>query len=563
VREVYQVHIAGSEQLYPKERDPVLCALKGEKARVDDMEIRRPDKTIPIESSGTPIYDEEGNVTYAIAAFTDITERKESENAIKQAEEKYRSIFENALEGIFQTTPEGHYISVNPALAHIYGYNSPEELIANITNIAQQLYVEPERRNEFVKLMQQHNRVSGFESRVYRQDGSIIWISENARAVWDDNGVLLYYQGFVEDITQRKQAEQLLAEYNRTLEIQVAQRTEELSQALEHLKATQEELIQSEKMAALGQLVAGIAHEINTPLGAIRASANNTAIALCESLTQLPQLFQRLSPQQQTEFFALIDRAINNKAQLTTREKRQFKRTLTHQLEENSIDNAKHIADILTDVGIYQDIDSFLPLLKSPNVDWILQLAYNLARLRSNSKNITTAVERAAKIVFALKSYARYDTSETKQLTQISDGIETVLELYNNQLKKGVELIREYQNLPAILCYPDELMQVWTNLIHNAIQAMNNKGILKIKIFPEHNQVVVKFTDSGCGIPPEIQERIFEPFFTTKAAGEGSGLGLDIVKKIVDKHSGRIEVESQLGRTTFSVYLPIDLADSQ
>ncbi len=347
----------------------------------------------------------------------------------------------------------------------------------------------------------------------------------------------------------------ILQEYNRQLEIQVAQRTQELSEALEHLKATQQELILSEKMAALGQLIAGIAHEINTPLGAIRASANNTTQAIEESLTQLPQLFQRLNPEQQIEFFALIDKSLNSNSQTTTREKRQFKRALTQQLEENAIDNARRLADTLTDMGIYENINPFLSLLKSPDVDWILQLAYNLVRLQSNSKNITTAVERAAKIVFALKSYSRYDNTGTKQLVQITDGIETVLELYHNQLKKGVEIIRDYQSLPPILCNPDELMQVWTNIVHNAIQAMNNKGTLAIKVFQQDGYVVVKVTDSGSGIPPEIKDKIFEPFFTTKPAGEGSGLGLDIVKKILEKHEGKIEVESEPGQTTFSISL--------
>ena len=126
---------------------------------------------------------------------------------LNKAEQKYRSIFENSLEGIFQITLEGQYLNANSALAQIYGYDSPQELIASITNIQHQLYVEPHRCRDFITLMQQHGAVSNFESMVCRQDGKIIWISENARTIYDGNGVPLFYQGFVEDITTRKQAE--------------------------------------------------------------------------------------------------------------------------------------------------------------------------------------------------------------------------------------------------------------------------------------------------------------------------------------------------------------------
>ncbi|MGC1246987.1 MAG: HAMP domain-containing sensor histidine kinase, partial [Spirulinaceae cyanobacterium] len=162
-----------------------------------------------------------------------------------------------------------------------------------------------------------------------------------------------------------------------------------------------------------------------------------------------------------------------------------------------------------------------------------------------------------SKIVFALKSYARYDSSGEKQVSDITDGLETVLELYRNYFKKGVEVIRNYQSVPPISCYGDELVQVWTNLIHNAIQAMDGKGKLEIGVAQQQENVVVEITDSGAGIPPEVAEKIFDPFFTTKPAGEGSGLGLDIVRKIITKHQGNITFESIPGKTTFKVTLPI------
>ncbi|MEP6890433.1 MAG: PAS domain S-box protein, partial [Nitrospirota bacterium] len=154
-----------------------------------------------------PIYGEKGEPQYLLGISEDITNRKRAEEARKESEERYRSIFENAVEGIFQTTRDGKYVAVNPALARMYGYDSPEDLIAAITNIASQLYVDLGRRDEFVRLMQEQEEVTGFEALVYRKDGSFIWISENVRTRRDPAGVLVGYEGTVEHITERKLAE--------------------------------------------------------------------------------------------------------------------------------------------------------------------------------------------------------------------------------------------------------------------------------------------------------------------------------------------------------------------
>jgi signal transduction histidine kinase len=343
-------------------------------------------------------------------------------------------------------------------------------------------------------------------------------------------------------------------------EIQYKQKAEELTKTLEELKTTQSQLIYQEKMSSLGQLVAGIAHEINTPLGAIQASASNTNKALEEALSQLPQLLHSLNLQQQNDFFALLNQALQSKPIITSSEKRPLKKALVNQLQENGIEAARDIADLLIDIGIYQEIEPFLLLIKSDDADWILQLAYNLTRLQSNNRTILMAVERASKVVFALKTYARCDRDSPKQLVQVTQGLETALELYRNPIKNGIELKQDYQPLPSIWCYPDELIQVWTNIIHNGIQAMKGKGTLAIATFQHDGYIGIEFTDSGCGIPREIQAKIFAPFFTTKPAGEGSGLGLNISQKIIEKHQGQIEVNSQPGQTKFRIWLPIDLA---
>ncbi len=337
----------------------------------------------------------------------------------------------------------------------------------------------------------------------------------------------------------------------------VQERTQELSQALENLQTTQQELIQSEKMAALGQLVAGIAHEINTPLGAIRASISNISSGLETSLTQLPKLLEKLSPPQQVEFIDLLTTACQIHPYLSTREIRKLKCAMSQELENYEMSEPEVLAEALVQMGITDNLVKFLPLLKSEHRELILETANNLSSQFRNSDNINVAVDRAAKIIYALKSYARQDTSGQKVMAKITENIDIVLTLYHNQIKQKIELIQNYQPIPDILCYPEELSQVWTNLIYNAIQAMNYKGTLQINVFQQDQSVVVQVIDSGVGIAPEIQGKIFEPFFTTKPAGEGSGLGLDIVSKIIKKHGGAIAVSSQPGQTSFSIFLPI------
>jgi predicted ATPase/signal transduction histidine kinase len=350
------------------------------------------------------------------------------------------------------------------------------------------------------------------------------------------------------------------AQLYANLETKVEERTRDLKTALDTLQATQKELIQSEKMAALGQLIAGIAHEINTPLGAIGSSVRNISQFLKENLPQLPQFFRELSPERQEDFSALLQRSIQQPDdRLSTREKRSLKKTIKAQLQERGIDKADSLASTLVNLGVWEDVTPFLSLLNDPESQNILKMAAKFANLQSSTNTIFNGTDRAAKVVFALKAYARYDVTGKKVKANITDGMETVLTLYHNQLKQGVEVIRNYQsNLPLIPCYPDELNQVWTNLIHNGIQAMNNQGVLTIDVGLKEEYLTVSITDTGGGIPPEVLPKIFNPFFTTKPPGEGSGLGLDIVKKIIDKHQGKIEVDSMPGRTKFTVCLPIN-----
>ncbi|MCC3590474.1 hybrid sensor histidine kinase/response regulator [Microcoleus sp. PH2017_28_MFU_U_A] len=368
--------------------------------------------------------------------------------------------------------------------------------------------------------------------------------------------------GGVDFITKPFQVEEVLARIETHLKIcslqqSLQEKNQDLATAIYQLQATQEHLIQSEKMAALGQLIAGIAHEINTPLGIIGSSIDNISNFWDENLEKMPQFFQQLSEESQACFLALLHRSTNHETLFTSREKRKIKQQLRNELMAGGIENAEEIADSLVDMEIYDRIEELLPFFKLPDWEVVFNTAYQFASFKKSISLIQRATAKSGKVVFALKSYAHFDSKQEKVQANLHDGIEMVLTLYQNQLKHGIEVVKNYGDLPKIMCYPDDLNQVWTNLIHNALQAMDYKGILTIETKQQESDLVLKFTDDGKGIPPEVIPKIFHPFFTTKSAGEGSGLGLDIVRKIVDKHEGTIAVESVPGQTSFTVSLPI------
>ena len=333
---------------------------------------------------------------------------------------------------------------------------------------------------------------------------------------------------------------------------------QQAAQSLHDLHQAEAHLVHSEKMAALGQLIAGVAHEINTPIGAIKSSGRNISEALDSALLDLPGLLDELDAAHRLHFSELLKRASLPKAVLSTREERSIVREVTERLEALGLTQARHRAGLLVQLQSHMDLEAMLPLLRHPAIDRILDTAHGIATITTNADNINTAVDRVAKIIFALKSFSRFGGVQVWTESDLREGLETVLTIYQNQIKHGIELVRQFDDLPPVRCLPDEINQVWTNLVHNALQAMDHKGHLTLGLRRDGDNALVSVTDTGCGMTPEVRERIFDAFFTTKPAGEGTGLGLDIVRKIIEKHGGEIFVTSEVGRgSTFTVSLPI------
>jgi signal transduction histidine kinase len=317
---------------------------------------------------------------------------------------------------------------------------------------------------------------------------------------------------------------------------------------------------QRDRLASLGKLSAGLAHELNNPASAAKRATSQLRDILKQIKDASHDLGRRdLTPAQKSEI---------------------------EKLEASIIQRDEPPRDALTISDLEEQIDS---LLRSHGQDDLWQLAADLARknvkpevleslfasldtdtarvalvrifasveVANLLKEIESSTSRISDLVAAIKEYTYMDQAPVQNVDVVKS-LETTLTILNYKLKRGVELQRDYQRIPLLVnSFGSELNQVWTNLIDNAIDAMGGKGELRVRTYRDDSCVVVEIGDNGPGISPEIKSHIFEPFFTTKGVGEGTGLGLDTVQRIVKKHRGTIQVSSRPGDTRFQVWLPL------
>ena len=322
---------------------------------------------------------------------------------------------------------------------------------------------------------------------------------------------------------------------------------------------------QREKLMALGKIAAGLAHELNNPAAAVRRATDSLRQAVVSVRSAALQLDKHGLPQPARLFLARLDcdwiQQTGARSALDTLERSEREEEFAAWLEEHRLPNAWDLAAALVDAGCEQstleEVAQQVPAEFLADAFTRLTGSFTISRL---IEEIESSVGKISELVRAVKEYSYMDQMPEQEI-DIHTGLENTLIMVRHRLKHGVEVVRDYdRTLPPVCARGSELNQVWTNLISNAVDAMNENGKLRIRTAREADYAVVEVMDNGPGIPAELQPRIFEPFFTTKPVGDGTGLGLDTVYRIVTNHRGHVRFESRPGETKFVVRIPFSKA---
>ncbi len=405
-----------------------------------------------------------------------------------ETDERLNSILSSLDDAVWSVLPETFQtVYMSQAAEKVYGrqaeefYRTPNLWLDSVHELD---------RERIAKTMSSlyEKGVLDLNYRITRPDGQMRWIHDHVRVIADAEGKPVRLDGIAVDITQHKLAEEELKKSH-----------EELKEAYQRLQEIQGQLLQSEKMASIGQLAAGVAHEINNPIGYVYSNLG-TLQKYLEKLFAVVDAYEKLEP--------LL---------------------------------ASHAAELGVVRAVRQEAD--LDFLKEDVID-----------LMNESRE---GITRVKKIVQDLKDFSHVGAEDEWQWTDLRRGLDSTLNIVRNEIKYKAEVVKEYGDMPEVECLPSQLNQVFMNLLVNAAHAIEDKGKITVRTGTQGEMVWVEISDTGKGVPAENLDRIFDPFFTTKPIGQGTGLGLSVSYSIIQKHHGNFNVASEVGQgTTFRITLP-------
>ncbi|MBF0485155.1 MAG: PAS domain-containing protein [Candidatus Omnitrophica bacterium] len=436
------------------------------------------------ETIKTPIRNDRGEMIGIVGIARDITDQKLAQEALQASKEYLSRIIDSVADPIFVKDREHRWVLFNKAFCD-FMRRKPEEIMGKSDY---DFFPKAEadvfwKKDEEVFLSGKEN----VNEESFTDAAGHTMTIVTKKALYADNNGNAQIVGIIRDMTEQKSVQG------------------QLMKAYEELQNAQDRLVQSEKMASIGQLAAGVAHEINNPAGFVSSN-----------LEMLENYIKKY-----LKMFALTDE-------------------LKAALEKGARDES----------------DAVMARIKE------LEKSVHFKSIVSDSETLLResrdGMSRIEKIVSDLRTFSHEDTRWTEELVKIEDVLEIALGIAYNDFKYRIDLRKDYGNTPQVCCNAQKMGQVFLNLLVNAAQAIADKGMIRVRTYDKDGYVYIEVTDSGCGIPEENLKKIFDPFFTTKPAGKGTGLGLSISYELVKKHGGEIRVSSQPGKgTTFTVLLPL------
>jgi len=542
---------------------------------VETVRLTMDGRRVPVEVSVSLRTDGDRQPVGFNAILRDISERKQAKEALVESERKYRQLFENAPIGIFRTNSQGRFLSVNSAMTRILELGSPEEALAHYNDLSSQLYQDPQRRRQFMRLLKEQGYVENFEYLARTARGRPVWLSMNARTADIDSDGSFSIDGFAADITEHKMAEQALKESEARYRM-LAENTAECIWLMDpgytffYVNPTVNEMLGYTPEQWVGSRLADHCDAaglevIGAELRRLRAALPDPGNACFETRMRhrdgswvLVEISVTILPHAQggTETIQGIMRDIS--------ERKKIEKRLQQSQKMEAIGTLAG--------GIAHDFNNILSSVLG-YTELALEVAENDPGLRDCLQQVYTASGRAKELVKQILTFARQAEEESRPL-RLDLIAKEALKLLRASTPATIEVKQQIDSTSLIMGESTKVHQVLMNLCTNAVQAMEDgSGVLELELrdvcldapvngifgdLDPGSYVRLAVSDTGPGIPPERREAIFEPYFTTKGPAEGTGMGLSVVHGIVKQYGGEIVLETQPGSgSAFQVYLPV------